>query len=154
MTTPRDTLAADLATLLPGCHVAADGASRIHIGFPNIGVIYLAVSKSGRIIAVCDAQGRPPKDLPAGRLVTAQDAAQLAVDGLVKRLWQWSAPEPRHLEQLAALGFADRVPDLARRALARISRRRAEIAEEIAGRQKQDADLAVKASAYRALVTP
>ena len=152
--TYRDRLAQDLAALLPGCHVEESGASRIHIGFPNIGVIYLAVSKSGRVVAACDAQGRPPKDLPAGRLVTAQDAAQLAVDGLVKRQWQWSAPEPRHLEQLAALGFADRVPDLARSALARIDRRRAEIAEEIAGQQKQDADLAVKASAYRALVAP
>jgi len=42
----------------------------------------------------------------------------------------------------------------ARSALARIDRRRAEIAVEIAERQKQDADLAVKASAYRALVAP
>jgi hypothetical protein len=152
--TYRDRLAQELAILLPGCHVAEDGVSRIRIHFPEIGVIYLAVSKSGRVVESCDAQGRAPKDLPAGRLVTAQDAAQTAVGGLIRRQWQWSAPEPRHLEQLAALGFADRVPDLARSALARIDRRRAEIALDIAERQKQDADLAVKAEAYRALVAP
>ena len=150
--TPRDRLAADLAALLPGCHVAEDGVSRIHIHFPDIGVIYLAVSKSGRVVEPCDSQGRAPKDVPVGRLVTAQDAAQIAVGGLIKRLWQWSSPEPRHLEQLAALGFADRVPDLARSALARIDRRRVVIAEEIAERQKQDAAIAAKASAYLALV--
>lgn len=152
--TYRDHLAQDLAALLPGCHVEEDGVSRIRIHFPGLGVICLAVSKSGRVVESCDAQGRAPKDLPAGNLVTAQDAAQIAVGGFIKRQWQWSAPEPRHLEQLAALGFADRVPDLVRSALARIDRRRTEIAVEIAERQKQDADLAVKASAYRALVAP
>ncbi len=152
---PRDRLAQDLATLLPGCRIEESGLCRIRIFFPDIGVTYLAVSKSGRVVAVCDSQGRAPKDNPAGgRLVTAQAAAQVAVDGLVTRLWQWSAPEPRHLEQLAALGFADRVPDLARSALARVDRARARLAEEIADRQKQDADLSVKASAYLALVTP
>lgn len=152
--TPRDRLAADLAALLPGCHVSEDGTSRIRIHFPEIGVIYLAVSKSGRVVEACGDGGRAPKDVPAGRLVTAQAAAQITVYGLIKRLWQWSAPTPHHLEQLAALGFADRVPALAQSALDRVNRCRAVLAEEIADRQKQDADLAVKAAAYLALVKP
>lgn len=150
--TPRDRLAQELSALVPGCHVSEDFTSRIRIHFPEIGVVYLAVSKSGRVVEACDAGGRAPKDVPVGRLVTAQAAAQIAVDGLVKRLWQWSAPTPHHLEQLAALGFADRVPDLARLAIDRVNRRRAVLAEEIADRQKQDADLAVKAAAYLSLL--
>ena len=88
-----------------------------------------------------------------GVAAVAQAAAQIAVDGLVKRLWQWSAPEPRHLEQLAALGFADRVPALARSAIDRVNRARTRLAEEIAERQEQDADLAVKAAAYLTLLS-
>ena len=83
--TYRDRLAQELATVLPGCHGEEDGVNRIRVHFPDIGVIYLAVSKSGRVVEPCGAQGRAPKDLPAGRPVTAQDAAQIAVSGLIKR---------------------------------------------------------------------
>ena len=150
--TPRDRLAQELAALLPGCHVEESGLCRIRVGFPDIGVSYLAVSKSGRVVEVCNDGAKAPKDTPAGRPVTAQAAAQIAVDGLIMRRWQWSAPEPHHLEQLAALGFADRVPALARSAIDRVTRARARLAEEIADRQKQDADLAVKAVAYLSLL--
>ena len=151
--TPRDRLAQDLAALLPGCHVSEDGAARIRIHFPDIGTMLLAVSKSGSVVEVCNEGGRATRDNPRATPVGAADAAQIAVDRLVRR-WASYSPTPHHLEHLAALGFADRVPDLARSAIDRVNRARAHLAEEIADRQKQDADLAVKAAAYRALVAP
>ena len=151
--TPRDRLAQELAALLPGCHVSADGSARIRVHFPDIGTVLLAVSKSGSVVEPCNEGGRATRDNPRAKPVCAADAAQIAVERLVRR-WVSYSPTPYHLEQLAALGFADRVPDLARSALDRVTHARARLAEEIAERQEQDADLAVKAAAYRALVKP
>ena len=149
--TPRDRLAQELSVVLPGCHVSKDGVGRIRVHFPDIGTVLLAVSKSGSVVEACGEGSRASRDNPGAKPVCAADAAQIAVNALVRR-WASYSPEPHHLEQLAVLGFADRVPDLARSALVRVNRLRAQIAEEIAERQKQDADLAVNAEAYRALV--
>jgi hypothetical protein len=62
--TPRDTLAADLATLLPGCAVTADGPARIRIDIPgDAEPRYVAVSRDGtRVDARANAESRAPQN--------------------------------------------------------------------------------------------
>jgi len=62
--TPRDTLAADLATLLPGCAVTADGASRIRIDIPgDAEPRYVAVSRDGtKVDRYANAESRAPQN--------------------------------------------------------------------------------------------
>ena len=64
MTTPRDTLAADLATLLPGCAVTLDGPARIRIDIPgDAEPRYVAVSRDGtRVDARASADTRAPQN--------------------------------------------------------------------------------------------
>ena len=156
--TPRDRLAQDLAAMLPGCHVTADGASRIRIGVPGIGMngaaAFLAVSKSGRRVEACDSQGRAPVDAISSPVVTAGAAADIAVDSIIGRLWSVSPPTLDALERLSVLGFAYKVPALVARALRRLDRERAENAEQIRAKQDLDTALAAEQDAYRALVTP
>lgn len=155
--TPRDRLAQDLAALLPGCHVTADGASRIRIGFPGIGMngaaaAFLAVSKSGRRVEACDFQGRAPVDAISSPVVTAGAAAEIAVGSIIGRLWNVSSPTIADLERLSALGFAHKVPALVTRALRRLDHDRAENAEQIRAKQDLDTRLAAEQDAYRSLL--
>ena len=64
MTTPRDTLAADLATLLPGCAVTADGPARIRIDIPgDAEPRYVAVSRDGtKVDRYANAESRAPQN--------------------------------------------------------------------------------------------
>ena len=60
---PRDTLAADLATLLPGCAVTADGPARIRIDIPgDAEPRYVAVSRDGtKVDRYANAESRAPQ---------------------------------------------------------------------------------------------
>ena len=62
--TPRDTLAADLATLLPGCAVTADGPARIRIDIPgDAEPRYVAVSRDGtKVDRYANAESRAPQN--------------------------------------------------------------------------------------------
>ncbi len=64
MITPRDTLAADLATLLPGCAVTTDGPARIRIDIPgDAEPRYVAVSRDGtRVDRYANAESRAPQN--------------------------------------------------------------------------------------------
>ena len=62
--TPRDTLAADLATLLPGCAVTADGPARIKVEIPgDAEPRYVAVSRDGtKVDRYANAESRAPQN--------------------------------------------------------------------------------------------
>ncbi len=60
----RDTLAADLATLLPGCAVTLDGPARIRIDIPgDAEPRYVAVSRDGtKVDRYANAESRAPQN--------------------------------------------------------------------------------------------
>ena len=62
--TPRDRLAQDLAAMLPGCHVTADGPARIRIDIPgDAEPRYVAVSRDGtRVDRYANAESRAPQN--------------------------------------------------------------------------------------------
>lgn len=150
---PRDRLAEGLAALLPACAVTPIRGCLIRIDFPGLGLVYLAVSKAGRAVEACDERGKAPADptLPMPK-VTAEQAIQIAVDGLIKRCWRYSKPTLRELDALAANGFTDRVPALAARAVAKITAEEQRTAEQIESLQALAATLAAERAAYAALV--
>ena len=79
---PRDTLAADLATLLPGCAVTLDGPARIRIDIPgDAEPRYVAVSRDGtKVDRYANAESRAPQN---DRLNAHPIAADEIVDSIV-----------------------------------------------------------------------
>ncbi len=88
MTTPRDTLAADLATLLPGCAVTLDGASRIRIDIPgDAAPRYVAVSRDGtKVDRYANAESRAPQN-------DRRNAHPIAADEIVESILASANPK-------------------------------------------------------------
>ena len=164
MTSPRDTLAADLATLLPGCAVTTDGPARIRVNVPNLDVVFLAVSKTGRRVEVCDREGRAPVDTQwtDKGVLRGADVLKTVFHAMRSKRWFYKAPTLLELEALAAAGFAHEVPDLVKHAVGIIEGERKRMTtasdalrQKIADYAKIDERLAAEQDAYRALlVTP
>ena len=161
--TPRDRLAQDLAAMLPGCHVTADGPARIRINVPNLDVVFLAVSKTGRRVEACDREGRAPQDtrFTDDRVPCGADVLKTVFHVMRSKRWHYKAPTLLELEALAAAGFAHEVPDLVKHAVGLIEgerKRKAVEAEtlrqKVATLDALDTALAAEQDAYRALVTP
>ena len=161
MTTPRDTLAADLATLLPGCAVTPDGASRIRVNAPNLDAVFLAVSKTGRRVEACDREGRAPVDTQwtDKGVLRGADVLKIVFHAMRSKRWFYKAPTLLELEALTAAGFAHEVPDLVKHAVGIIDSERKRMTtasdvlrQKIADYAKIDERLAAEQDAYRALL--
>ena len=161
MITPRDTLAADLATLLPGCAVTADGPARIRVNVPNLDVVFLAVSKTGRRVETCDRDGRAPVDTQwtDKGVLRGADVLKTVFHAMRSKRWHYKAPTLLELEALAAAGFAHEVPDLVKHAVGIIEGERkrkaieaATLRQKVATLDALDATLAAEQDAYRALL--
>jgi hypothetical protein len=158
---PRDTLAADLATLLPRCAVTADGPARIRITVPNLDVVFLAVSKTGRRVEPCDSQGKAPVDTQwtDNGVLRGADVLRTVFHVMRSKRWHYKAPTLLELEALAAAGFAHEVPDLVKHAVGILEHERKRKAidaeslrQKVAALDALDVTLSADQDAYRALL--